>query len=105
MTWLREWACEYLGLPPAEPGQLQAWKLVFHAPWPFRAGPLAAVVAMLLLAGLILWAYRQGSRRLTPGRRSVLTGLRLLLLALVVLLLCQPELMFQKADRPFVAIL
>jgi len=86
MAWLREWVGSYLGLPPAEPGQLQAWKLVFHAPWPVRAGPVTAGVAMALLAGLVVWAYRHGAKRVTPGRLSVLIGLRLLLLALAVLL-------------------
>ena len=63
--------------------------------------PWLALMLFLLGVALAIYFYRRESAKLTPAVRALLTGLRLLLIALVLLLLMRPVLLANYAgERP-----
>jgi uncharacterized membrane protein len=59
------------------------------------------VFAAILLGGFVWWSYsrQEAHRALTPPRRRVLAGLRMLLLALILVLLLRPVLALDLEER------
>jgi hypothetical protein len=83
------------------PGAHGDWEWQFGG-WLRGVSPLAAwsLVIFLALGGilLILYLYRRTLRELSPGRRGILTGLRILVLLAVLLCLANPV-RVERAER------
>ena len=80
--------------------------------WSFRLADLweptwPLLVLLLMLVGNYGWQYRRDAQRLTRGRRWLLTGLRLAIVVLIVLMLVKPALSIAHTEKrtPVVAVL
>jgi hypothetical protein len=73
--------------------------MLFAAPLPWWAAGLVAIA----IAATAFWSYRQPLAPLSPSQRWILTSLRALSLALVVVFLCRPVILLPPvADRDLV---
>lgn len=65
------------------------------------------LVLLVVLLGYYSWQYRRDAQRLSGGRRWLLTGLRLAVVALIVLMLIKPALSIAHTEKrtPVVAVL
>lgn len=97
-----EW---YLGIPPAAPGQGTQWTWLHEAPWP--AWMPQWFVILLVPAGLIYigWVYRKDARSAALTWRILLTGLRLTVIAFLLLMLTELTLVVDRTGLPFIAVL
>jgi len=80
--------------------------------WSFRLADLwnptwPLFVLLVVLIGYYAWQYRRDAQRLTAGRKSVLTFLRLAIVGIVVLMLLKPALNIAHTEKrsPVVAVL
>ena len=104
-NWLHRWWETSLGLPAAEPGQVSRWSWTARLPWPSWLPP---AIGWLLLVGLMLViveVYRRDGRSLGVRQRTVLIGLRCLVLSLVLLLLAQVSVSVERTGLPLVVVL
>ncbi|MGD0900431.1 MAG: vWA domain-containing protein, partial [Thermoguttaceae bacterium] len=94
--WLERW----LGLAPSA-GEGTAWRLEIHWPWPSWVTLLAAAAAATLVVAIYLREGRQASRRW----RLMLAAMRLGLVALVLSMIAEVELLLDRTGLPTVAVL
>lgn len=109
MTWtmesLRQNLERYLGVPPTSAGEGTHWSFQSRVPWPDW---LPDWLVLLLAAGLLIavvQVYRRDARSLPRFSRLLLIGLRLGVLAVVVLFLMQWTLVVDRTGLPVVAVL
>jgi hypothetical protein len=101
LTRFFEW---YLGLPGSQAGQRTDWRFEFETvPYGW---PTAVLVLLTAAAGVYLVAvYWRDAAGISPGRRTLLTGLRLTVVALAGLCLLQLTLSVGRIGLPVIAIL
>ena len=96
-----EW---YLGIQPAAPGQGTDWSLQSRLP----LGPIplwATAFLVLLFCVVVFVVYRWEADHLPRRRRWLLTSLRLLVLAVLLLFLSQATLRNERTGLPVVALM
>lgn len=104
-NWLQRGWETFLGLPKVEPGQVARWSWSARWPWPTW---MPSAIGWSLVAGLVLLIatiYCRDARGLSVRRRSVLIGLRCAILALLLLLLAQFGVSFERTGLPLVVVL
>ncbi len=99
---LSEW---YLGVPPADPGQGTAWTYSYRTPWAGWLPPWAVLLLALLAIGFVVRIYQRDARTTTRGARITLIGLRLGVLAMVLVMLTELTLQIDRTGLPTVVVL
>lgn len=95
------WIQRLLGLD-VEPGHGVAWRVVWGTVWPDWVWWI--LVAVAIFAAIGLYFRRSALPQLTRRRRSMLMVLRLLAVAVLLLMIAQPELQLEKTDLPTFAV-
>ena len=93
--WMERW----LRLPTG-PGEGTAWRLESSWPWPSWLTLLAVIVAVVVIVAIYLREGRRASRRY----RLTLAAMRLGLVALVLAMIAQFEVSFQRTGLPYLAV-
>lgn len=97
---LPDWLERWLGVAPAQTGEGTIWALESAWPW----APWLTVLFVIAVSAFIGWLYW----RELPGRRAwmrgLLIGLRLSLIALVLLMIAQLVLSMKRTGLPYVAL-
>lgn len=94
--WLERW----LGID-GEPGEGTAWTLDYL--WPLPAW--AALLLLALVVGYVVGIYLRESRRAPFWMRMTLAGMRLALVAILLVMLAQVSLGLKRTGLPYVAVL
>jgi len=95
---LAEW---FLGIPPADPGQGTEWHFSHAFPWPSWV-----LLLFCLAAGAgVVWVYRQDAALLPRRIRWLLTGLRLAVIGLLLVVLSEVVLSIERTGLPYAVVL
>ena len=94
--WLEHW----FGIN-AGPGEGVAWRLEGHWPWPPWVTLLTAILAVVVVAAI----YHRESRTAGGRYRAALAVMRLTSIAIVLLMIAQLAIVFERTGRPCVAVL
>lgn len=97
-----EW---YLRIPPAAPGEGTDWVWLWRRPWPASWPAWWVVLVAIACVALVIWSYQRDAAALSRGRRLCLTGLRLLVIAVAVLLLSELSVSVHRTGLPGIALL
>lgn len=106
--WLRSNAEAALGVPKPVPGESTRWRLEFSSFLPGPANYQLWLVGAIILCSvaLVVGTYRREGRNAGPGYRMLLSGLRLFLILLtIVVLLPQARVWFERQGWPDVVLL
>jgi hypothetical protein len=95
-TWLER----FLGIEPRA-GEGASWSLDYVWPWP----PWLTLLLVVFAASLVLWVYHREGRQAGPRHKLLLAGLRLAALALVLVMIAQVTLSFQRTGLPYLAVI
>jgi len=97
-----EW---YLGIPPAQPGQGTQWSWLYETPWPSWMPQWSVLLLGLLVVLYIGCVYRRDAAATSVWSRCALAGLRLAVIACVLVILTDLTLIVDRTGLPFVAVL
>lgn len=101
MLKLRRWIESYLGVEPAAAGEDTQWRLRWHLDWPDWVLFLFVLAAVAVVVGVYL---REGTRAPRKTRLS-LAGIRLALVALLLLMLGGLEIAVDRTGLPYLVFL
>lgn len=91
----------YLGLRAPRPGEGTAWRFDWHWPEPQWAVLVGAVIVVVFVVSI----YRREATSVGWVNRSLLTGLRLAVFALILALLTELSLTIERTGLPIVAVM
>lgn len=105
MTVWNAWVEWYFELTASGPSEGTHWQWVTKSILPTGWPPWLALLILLAVSAGIVWSYRRDADRLSVGQRGVLTGLRLLAIAVALGLWTQPEFVVARSGLPAVVLL
>ena len=95
----------YFGVPAADPGQGTAWEFRYDAPWPGWFPDWGVLLVGMAVVGFVVWVYRRDARSVPTSIRVLLPGLRLMLLACVLLFLTRMTLSISRTGLPVLVVM
>jgi hypothetical protein len=101
MDALQRFLAWYLGLRCPRPGEGIAWRFDWRWPTPQWLILISAILTIIFVAGI----YRREGKHLGVLKRSGLTGLRLAVFAVILVLLTELSLSIERTGLPIVAVM
>lgn len=97
---LPNWLADWLAVERAAAGNTVAWRLDLTWPWP----PWATMLFVLVTVGGITFVYWHETSSASRGYRTLLSALRLTAVGLLLVMLTQATLTFQRTGPPSIAL-